>query len=82
MRHMNKQRSAASSGSKDFQHLSASFASDCKIQPRHVGKERIGLYALGEDDSDDQPVWKEQAFDPEDLEGVMKYLRQAIEDNE
>ncbi|EGG10787.1 putative oligopeptide transporter [Melampsora larici-populina 98AG31] len=79
---MNKQRSPASSGSRDFHHLSASFASDCKIQPRHVGKERIGLYALGEDESDDQPVWKEQAFDPEDLEGVMKYLRQAIKDND
>ncbi|KAH9810214.1 putative oligopeptide transporter [Melampsora americana] len=79
---MNKERSQVGSGSKDFQHLSASFASDCQIQPRCVGREKIPLYALCEDSSDDQPVWKEQAFNPEDLEGVIKYLRQAIADND
>lgn len=79
---MVEQRSHLDSLPEDFQSLSTSLASDCEIQPRFVAKERATLDALGEDDNDNQAAWKEKAFKLEDVEGVMTYLRRAIEDNE
>ncbi|EGF98214.1 putative oligopeptide transporter [Melampsora larici-populina 98AG31] len=79
---MDKQSSHVDLPAEDSQSLSASLASDCKTQPRFVAKERATLEALGEDDHDNQAAWKEKAFKVEDVEGVMEYLRQAIEDND
>ncbi|EGF98218.1 uncharacterized protein MELLADRAFT_113698 [Melampsora larici-populina 98AG31] len=77
---MDDKKSQVDAPSKDFNELSASFASDCKIQAKLGGKEGISLDALGK--ADDQATRKEQAIKLENVEEVMDYLCQAIEDND
>ncbi|KAG0150630.1 hypothetical protein CROQUDRAFT_668510 [Cronartium quercuum f. sp. fusiforme G11] len=68
--------------------LRASFGSRSNGQaskPQKSSTEKIGLDSLGTTEdtaSDDQDVWKEHAFKPEDSDEVVKYLQQVIQDNE